>query len=328
MTEGKTRHHSHPHATPEHTSWRSDEALRTVAIATAGMGLVAVVEIVVFIFSHSAGLLADALHNFGDVLTTVALWVAYSLARRPATQRFTYGYHRAEDLAGVLIMLVILLSAITSGITSIERLLHPPHLTNIGIGIGAALFGFVGNEALAEYKLHIGRKLNSAPLIADGIHSRADGITSLAAAAGLLLAALGIPLADPIAGLLISVAILYILLDVGRDVVRRLMDAVDPETLTQIEAVATDVPGVRFVRDVRARWAGRRLYIALTMGADSTLTLADAHAIAEHVRQDVLAQVAGACTVDVHVDPAGLPLGVDPHAEIPHAAEAGHHRHL
>jgi len=184
MKDGQPKHHAHPHVAADHTGWRSDEALRTVAIATAGMGVVALVEIVVFVFSHSAGLLADALHNFGDVLTTVALWVAYSLARRPATQRFTYGYHRAEDLAGVIIMLVILLSAITSGITSVERLIHPPQLTDIGIGIGAALFGFVGNEALAEYKLRIGRKLNSAPLIADGIHSRADGITSLAAAAG------------------------------------------------------------------------------------------------------------------------------------------------
>lgn len=306
--------HGHSHAHADHIASSTKEGLRVVAIATAGMFVVAAIELSVFALSGSAGLLSDALHNLGDVLTTAALWVAFILARRPPTNRFTYGFHRAEDLAGAFIALVITVSAAAAAFASYQRLVTHAQPTRIGLGIVAALIGFAGNELLAEYKIRMGRRLNSAPLIADGQHSRADGITSLAAAAGLVLVALGVPVADPIAGLLISVAILYILIDVGRDVLDHLMDAVDPNVVAQVRREALAVPGVAQVTDVRARWAGRRLFVALALGADGAISLTDAHAVAERVRQEVLSHVRGAAVVDIHVDPVGLPEGVDPHA--------------
>ena len=306
--------HGHSHVPGNNLAGSTREGLRVVAIATAGMFVVSLVEFGFFGISQSAGLLSDALHNLGDVLTTIAIWVAFLVARRPATRRYTYGYHRAEDLAGAFITLVIIVSAGLAAWESYRRLVTNAVPTQIGWGIAAALFGFVGNEALAQYKLSQGRRLNSQPLIADGQHSRADGITSLAAAAGLFLEHVGVPHADPVAGLLISVAILYILVDVSRDVFRRLMDAVDPEIIEQVREQALGVSGVEDVADVRARWGGRRLYVAFNIGADSALTLAQAHAIAEQARQEVLAHVPGAAIVDIHVDPVGLPAGVDPHA--------------
>ena len=317
---GHTHLPSGPHATD------SADGLRVVSIATGGMFVVALIEFGIFAISGSAGLLSDALHNFGDVLTTVALFAAFLVARRPATLRYTYGFHRAEDLAGAFISLAIVVSAGAAAYESYIRLIHNVTPTQIPLSIFAALIGFAGNEALAEYKIRAGRRLNSQALIADGQHSRADGVTSLAAAFGLLLTAFGVRQADPVAGLLISVAILYILVDVGREVFYRLMDAVEPAVVEQIRGIARATPGVQDVQDIRARWSGRRLYIAMNIGADAGITLADAHAIAERVRQETLAHVTGAALVDIHVDPLGLPGDIDPHAWL-HDTAAHDHAH-
>src|SRR5262249_41904972 len=220
---GPGRGHGHTHLPGADFAASTEEGLRTVAISSVIMFIVAAVEFFFFALSQSAGLLSDALHNLGDVFTTVAILVAFLLARKPANNRFTYGYSRAEDLAGAFIALIITLSAAAAAFESYRRLVTNAVPTHIGWGIAAALVGFAGNEGLAEFKIRVGRRIHSAPLIADGQHSRTDGLTSLAAAVGLVLTLFGIHQADPIAGLLISVAILYILIDVGRDVLHRLM---------------------------------------------------------------------------------------------------------
>ncbi len=282
---GPPRRHSHRHLPGQGYSADTDEGLRAIAIATGAMFVVAAVEFLFFTFSNSAGLLSDALHNLGDVLTTVALWTAFQIARRPATRHYTYGFHRAEDLSGAFIVLVIVASAVAAAWQSYDHLIHNVQPTHLGWGI-----------------------------VADGQHSRTDGLTSLAAAAGLFLTALGVPKADPVAGLLISVAILYILVDVGRDVFGRLMDAVDPAIVARIRAQAEAVPGVERVEDIRARWAGRRLYTSLNLWVNGAMPLAEAHAIAERARQEILAHLAGAAQVDIHVDPASDDTTHDPHA--------------
>lgn len=303
---GRRSGHGHAHLPAGEHATSTSEGLRAVTISTVGMFVVAGFQLAIFALSHSAGLLSDALHNLGDVLTTVALAGAFLLARRPASRRYTYGYHRAEDLAGAFIALVIVASAAAAAWESYQHLAQRTVPTQIGWGIVAALVGFAGNEGLAQYKITVGRRIGSGALIADGQHSRTDGLTSLTAAVGLALTAAGWREADPLAGLLISVAILYILVDVGRDVYRRLMDAVEPYVIDEIGEIAAATPGVREVTETRARWAGRRLYVALLLTADPGLTLAEGHAIAERVRQEVLRHVPGAAIVDIHVDPAGL----------------------
>src|SRR5260221_3214881 len=204
---GPTRRHSHTHLPGQGHSADTEEGLRAIAIATGAMFVVAAVEFLFFTFSNSAGLLSDALHNLGDVLTTVALLTAFQIARRPATRHYTYGFHRADDLSGAFILLVIVASAVAPAWQSYDHLIHNVPPTQLGWGITAALVGFAGNEAIAEYKIPVGKRIHSQPLIADGQNSRTDGLTSLAAAAGLFLTALGVPKADPVAGLLISLAL-------------------------------------------------------------------------------------------------------------------------
>src|SRR5579875_3298845 len=231
---GKGHGHAHEHAKVDADVYGNRAGLRAVQISTAGMFVVAVIQFGSAAYGGSAGLFADALHNLGDVFTTVALWIAFALSRRAANQRYTYGYYRSEDLAGIFIVLVIIASAVAGAVESIQKLTSGNVPTQIYLSMGAALVGVAGNELLAQYKISVGRRINSVPLIADGQHSRIDGLTSLAAFVGLVGVALGFPSADPIAGLVITVVIVTVVYSTSRSVLQRILDAVDPNIVPAI----------------------------------------------------------------------------------------------
>src|SRR5438309_474479 len=297
--------HGHEHGRVDADLYGNEVGLRAVQISTAGMLLVAVIQFAIATIGGSAGLFADALHNLGDVLTTVALWIAFVIARRAANQRYTYGYYRAEDLAGVFIVLVIIASAVAGAAESILKLTSGSVPTQLPLSMAAALVGVAGNELLAQYKISVGKRINSVPLIADGQHSRIDGLTSLAAFFGLIGVALGFPLADPIAGLIITAVILTVVYSTTRSVLQRLLDAVDPRLIPTIMTTASEVPGVEAVNDPRARWVGHTLHVSLNIEVDPELTIANAHAIAEEVRHRLFHQVEGISEAIIHTDPAG-----------------------
>ena len=295
--------HGHEHGRVDADLYGNRAGLRAVQISTAGMFIVAAIQFVIAGIGGSAGLFADALHNLGDVLTTVALWIAFVIARRAANQRYTYGYHRTEDLAGIFIVLVIIASAVAGAVESILKLTSGAPPTQLPLSMAAALVGVAGNELLAQYKITVGKRINSVPLIADGQHSRIDGLTSLAAFVGLIGVALGLRLADPIAGLFITVVILTVVYSTTRSVLQRLLDAVDSRVVPSIVSIASEVPGVEAVNDVRARWVGHTLHVAMNIEVDAELTLVKAHAIAEEVRHRLFHRVKGLSEAIIHTDP-------------------------
>src|SRR6266480_553697 len=296
--------HGHEHGRVDADLYGNRAGLRAVQISTAGMFLVAAIQFAIAAIGGSAGLFADALHNLGDVLTTVALWIAFVIARRAANHRYTYGYYRAEDLAGIFIVLVIIASAVAGAVESIQKLTTGSVPTQLYLSMAAALIGVAGNEILAQYKISVGKRINSVPLIADGQHSRIDGLTSLAAFIGLIGVALGFPLADPIAGLVITAVILTVVYSTTRSVLQRLLDAVDPRLIPSILTIASKVPGVEAVTDPRARWIGHTLHVTLNIEVDPELKLADAHAIAEEVRHRLVHEVKGLSEAIIHTDPS------------------------
>ena len=228
-------------------------------------------QLVVVIYSGSVALLADTVHNFGDAATAIPLWFAFSMGRRAATKRFTYGYGRTEDLAGIVVVLIILLSAIISGYESINRFVHPQTVENLWAVAAAAIVGFLGNEAVARFRIRIGKEIGSAALIADGYHARTDGFTSLAVLLGAVGVWLGFPLADPIVGLLITIAILRIVWDSAKSVFTRLLDGVDPEVVDEIRHAVDHTPGVQNITEVRVRWLGHRLHAELNIAVNPGL---------------------------------------------------------
>lgn len=297
--------------------------MRAVQIATGGMLLVAIIQFAIAFIGGSAGLFADALHNLGDVFTTVALWIAFALSRRAANQRYTYGYHRSEDLAGIFIVLVIIASAAASAIESIFKLANHSAPTQLYLSMAAALVGVAGNEILAQYKISVGKRINSVPLVADGQHSRVDGLTSLAAFIGLVFAAFGLPIADPIAGIIISIVILFVVYSTSKSVLQRLLDAVDPRVVPRIIDIASKVPGVQNVSDVHARWVGHTMNIAMNIEVDAELTLVKAHGIAEEVRHRLFHEIEGVSEVTIHTDPYS-PTGEDYHEALAHHIQEAH----
>ncbi len=295
----------------------SERGVTALKISLLGLAATAVFQLAIVLVSGSVALLADTVHNFADALTAVPLWIAFVVGRRAATRSYTYGYGRAEDLAGIFVILMIALSAAVAAWESIHRLFQPQLIHNVGWVVVAGVVGFLGNEAVAIYRIRIGTEIGSAALVADGHHARTDGLTSLGVVLGAVGVILGFPLADPLVGLVITVAILFVLKGAAAQIFRRLMDAVDPELTASAERVVAATDGVEGEPHVRIRWVGHELWADAELTVDCERSLSDAHAIAERAQHDLLHELPRLARVTVHVDPCDHG-GADHHAATAH----------
>lgn len=309
--------HSHGEVNVDKAMESSDRGIWALKVSLLGLGLTAAFQIIVFVISGSVGLLADTIHNASDALTAVPLWFAFVIGRRKPSESYTYGYGRVEDLAGVVIVLMIAASAIVAAYESLVKLLNPTVPSNLIWVAVAAVVGFIGNEAVAILRIRVGNEIGSAALVADGQHARVDGLTSLAVLVGAVGVWLGFPLADPIVGLLITVAILFIVKDSAIVIWRRVMDAIDPEIIKSLKNVASDVVGVEEVSEVRARWLGHRLEADMHISVNEELSTKESHRIAEEVRHGLFHAQPKLVAVNIHVDPCGH-SGEDAHASVAH----------
>src|SRR5215467_9900856 len=306
----------HSHDAPEQVdaAMEADAAgRRALWISLAGLATTAAVQAVVVALSGSVALLGDTLHNAADALTALPLAVAFIVGRRPANRRYTYGYGRAEDLAGVVIVAVIAASSALTAYEAVSRLAHPRPVSNLIAVAVAAVIGFTGNELVARYRIQVGRKIGSAALVADGLHARTDGFTSLAVLLGVGGLALGWRWADPVVGLLITVAILVVLRQAGRDIYRRLMDAVDPALVDQVEQELSATQGVLEVGQVRLRWIGHRLRAECEVIVDAGASAVQAHRVAVDAEHGLLHALPRLAAALVYADPQAQ-AGDDHHA--------------
>lgn len=297
--------HGHSHGIVDPALASTADGLRVLQWSFAGLLATAAIQVVVVALSGSVALLADTIHNFADALTSVPLAVAFWLARRASTRRFPYGLGRVEDLAGIAIVAMILLTGFLVAWESLDRLLHPRHVEMLWAVALASLVGFAGNEAVAVFRIRVGRRIGSAALVADGYHARLDGWTSLSVLVGAGLVTVGYPLADPALGLVISLAILWLALSAGRTIVVRMIDGVEAATLDRLAHAAYHTAAVEEVTDARARWVGHALHAELNITVRADLTVAEGHRVAEDVRHALLHHVPNLGKVTIHVDPSG-----------------------
>ena len=296
----------------------SREGMRALKISLLGLAVTAILQVFIVLISGSVALLADTVHNFADALTAIPLAIAFWIGRRPPNRRYTYGYGRAEDLAGIFIVAMIALSAAVAGWEAVHRLFDPQEVRNVGWVIAAGIIGFIGNELVAVYRIRVGRKIGSAALVADGLHARTDGVTSLGVVVGGVGVAAGWELADPIVGLAITVAILFVLKGAARDIYRRLMDSVDPELVDEVEGVLAEVPGIQAVERVSIRWVGHELRAEADVVSDSRLTVAESHRIAEEAHHLLLHRIPKLTRATIHTNPCD-------HDGLDHHLVTGHH---
>jgi len=265
--------------------------MRANLISSGGLTLTSVFELAIALYTGSVALLVDALHNLADSYTTVAIYIGFRMSRRSATSRYPYGFGRAEDVAGVVIVLAIWSSAVLAFYQTYEKFISETPTTHLTVGMVAAVVGVVGNQIAGRYKIRVGREINSVPLIVDGKHSLLDAVSSAGALAGLIGVALGFPLGDPIAGLAISLLIVHIGVDATKEVGARLMDVNDEELAASAERVAAGVAGVERVDDVRARWLGREVDLHLRIEVAPDLSLREVQRISDQVESGLQAEI-------------------------------------
>jgi cation diffusion facilitator family transporter len=312
----RLRPHSHEAADKVDAAMEASAAgIRALWISLAVLAVTAALQAAVVAVSGSVALLGDTLHNAADALTAVPLGIAFVVGRRPPTRRYTYGYGRAEDLAGVVIVVIIAASSALAAYEAITRLARPRPVSNLIAVAVAAVIGFTGNELVARYRIRVGRKIGSAALVADGLHARTDGFTSLAVLLGVGGVALGWDWADPVVGLLITAAILAVLRQAAREIYRRLMDAVDPALVDQVEQTLRATPGVLGVGQVRLRWIGHQLRAECEVIVDPGESVVQAHEVAVRAEHSLLHAVPRLAAALVHADPQPQG-GADYHAEL------------
>lgn len=310
--EGHEHHHGHDHHGEHgHTHGVIDPSITTsrrgiwaVKRAFVILLITAIFQMAIVMLTGSVALLADTIHNVGDAATAIPLWVAFALSSWKPSRRFTYGFGRMEDLAGLAVVGMIALSAAVAGYESIQRLVHPQVISHLWAVVGASIIGVVGNEAVAIFRIKVGKEIESAALVADGYHARADGLASLAVAFGALGVRLGYPLADPIVGLLITLLLVRIVWQSSKAVFTRMLDGVDPHIVDEIREGASHTPGVVKVTEVRTRWLGHRLHAELNVAVGSHLSVVEGHAIAREVRHQLMHRLHYLSSVIAHVDPS------------------------
>jgi len=285
--------HSHQIADKIDETMESNElGIRTLKITLLIFLVTATFQLCIALASGSVALLADSIHNFADASTSIPLWIAFALARRGVSKRFTYGYGKVEDVAGVVIVFIILASACLAAYESIIKIIHPVPMDNLGWVSAAAIIGFMGNEWVALYRIRVGKQIGSAALVADGYHARIDGYTSLAVLLGVAGTWFGYHFIDPLVGIIITITILFIVKDTAKAVWMRLIDGIEPEIISAIEHAPTHIEGVKSVQDIRARWIGHRVHADITIYVDPALSVQAAdeiskrveHALRVHVR--------------------------------------------
>lgn len=311
--------HGHTHGVIDATIATTERGIWAIKWSFIILAITAALQVVVVAISGSVALLADTIHNFADAATAIPLWIAFVLARRKPTATFPYGLGRVEDLAGVTIVLIILFSALVAGYEAMDRLIHPQPVTQLGWLTAAGVLGFFGNEAVAVFRIRVGRQINSAALIADGYHARTDGLTSLAVVIGALGVWLGYPLADPLIGLLITLAIFVIVWQSARSVLTRMLDGIEPGVVAEIRHAAEHVPGVGQVVDAKARWVGHKLHADVTIAVNDNLSLGEAKGISSALERELFAHLPALAVANVRFGSS--------HAPVTGRRPAGHGHH-
>lgn len=295
--------HSHTHGTVDPSILATNKGLWAVKWSFIGLMITAVLQIFIVSISGSVALLADTIHNFGDASTAIPLAIAFSLARRKPSKRFSYGYGRVEDLAGIIIVLLILFSAAVAGYESVNRFLNPQPVEHLQAVVAAAIIGCIGNEVVAQFRMKVGKEIGSAALLADGYHARVDGFTSLAVLIGAIGIWLGYPIIDPVIGMLITISILKIVFDSSKLVFTRLLDGVEPEVIDKVKNITESVEGVCEVTDLRVRWIGHRLHAEINASVATSLSVGEGHEIANAIRVKLLENFSYLSGTTIHVDP-------------------------
>jgi cation diffusion facilitator family transporter len=279
--------------------------IRATKVSLVALGITALLQAIIVVFSGSVALLSDTIHNLGDALTAIPLWIAFAVGRRRPTRSYTYGFGRFEDVAGLLIVVAIAASAALIIWESVGRLFEPRLIDHIPWVIAAGIIGALGNEFVARYRIKIGTVIGSEALVADGQHARTDALTSLAVVVAGVGAAFGAAWVDPVAGIIVAAAMLWLLWRTARRMSRRLLDGVEPAIVDEVDETISGIDQVEDITDLRLRWQGHQLSVAASIAVNPEMTVEDGHDVAHDVEHALHHRFTFPVQAIVHIEPYG-----------------------
>lgn len=274
-------------------------------ISTMVTILLSLVKGMVGLVSGSVALLADAVHSFSDVFASIAVWLGLRFARKEPSERFPYGLYKVETLALLVVSIIVIVSGIEILLESMKRLwasytITLPHVT-IAVACSSALVSLL----LSRYKDKVGKSIGSQALIGEGKHSMVDVYSSIIVVLGVAFNFMGIPWAEAVAGLIITIIILKLGLWMGRDSILVLLDiCLRPEYAQEIRRIAENIPGVKAVHGIKVRRAGPFVFGEMHMEVDERLSVDRAHEISEKVEDKVKEKIKEMDSLTIHIEPS------------------------
>lgn len=275
-----------------------------VSIITLVINIIlAILKFLAGIFGNSSAMIADSLHSLSDAASTIAVIIGLKIASRPPDNEHHYGHARAETVATKIVALLLIVTGGTVGVSAIKLLfareIQQPSL----IPLIAAVLSIVVKEIMYRYTYNVGKKINSNALLADAWHHRSDAFSSVTALVGIAGARLGLPILDPLAGLVVALMILWIGFKLYWESVDELVDAAPKqEIMDQVERLALSTPGVIKVNQIKGRKHGPHIYIDLKICVNPNITVQEGHAIAHEAGRRIRTNE-DIVDVLVHVNP-------------------------
>ena len=272
--------------------------------------LLSVFKLFAGIFAHSNAMISDAVHSASDVFSTIIVIIGVKLASKESDKEHPYGHERLECVAAIVLSIVLLYTGIKIGSQAVKDIIGGNYqsLQKPGmLALVAAVVSIVTKEIMYWYTRHYAKKIDSSALMADAWHHRSDAFSSIGALVGIAGSRLGFPIMDSIASLVIFVFIVKAASDIFKDAIDKMVDhSCDEEMETQLRTCVMRNPNVHKIDVLRTRIFGNKIYVDVEIALDGSITLQNAHDVAEKVHNDIEKTFPKVKHIMVHVNPAKL----------------------
>lgn len=270
--------------------------------------LLSLMKLITGLLGHSGAMISDAVHSASDVFSTFVVIIGVRMASRESDKKHQYGHERLESVASILLAAVLAVTGLGIGYQGIRTIISGTEGAGLTVPsllpLIAAVVSIIVKEGMYWYTIRAARRIHSDALRADAWHHRSDALSSVGSFVGILGAKMGFPILDPVASVVICVFILKAVYDIFMDAVGKMTDeACDDKTVEAICGVARRQPGVMRLDDIKTRTFGNKAYVDIEISVDGSMTLSEAHDIAELVHEQVETNFTNVKHCMVHVNP-------------------------
>jgi cation diffusion facilitator family transporter len=295
--------------TPDNADKASFEkiAVKVSMVSIIGNIILSLLKLLAGIFGKSGAMISDAVHSGSDVLSSIIVIIGVKMSAKESDSDHPYGHERFECVAAIVLAVALLITGLFIGYEAVGKISsadilesEPPKM----IALVAAVVSVLSKELMFRYTQNYARKLNSDALMADAWHHRSDALSSVGAIIGIAGSRLGIPVLDPVASIVICVFIVKAAYDIFKDATEKMVDhSCDEKTENELRECVLAQEGVLGIDLLQTRIFGSKIYVDIEIRADGSMTLSQAHAIAENVHSVIESTFPAVKHIMIHVNP-------------------------